>query len=272
MKFRNKIPFLGMMAFTVSALSIAASHGAVVAVPQDGDVFLGFRATSGDGSSFSYVINLGQYSQFSSQTPGSTVGLSGLGDVGADLVSLFGSGWNNNANVKWGVFGRDDSGTVALYTSREEQSVGTQSLPWASRSLSQRQSTSSKIGGVIFSSNGFNGSESTLNSSVAVIQSNTVSGSPNQASYSYQVTNGATDFGTTSGWSNIEGGFGNGTAGTALDIYQINASGVNSPGYLTISNSGSLSFTSVPEPSAALLGAAGVFMLLSNRRRSLATV
>lgn len=263
--------FLGMATVTVLTMGIDSSHAAVVAQPADGDLFLGFRATAGDGSSISYVVNLGQYSQFSGQAPDSTVSLSGIGDIGSDLVALFGSGWNTSSNVKWGLFGRDDTGTVALYASREQSSVGIQGTAWATRSLTQRQSTSSKIGTVIFGINGFNGSQSTLNSTVAVVQNNTVSGNPNQASYSYQVTSGATDFGTTSGWSNIEGDFGGGAAGTALDLYQISAAGVTSPGFFTIGSGGALSFTTVPEPSAALLGAAGTLLLVSRRRRSSAS-
>ncbi len=268
MKFRNKVSLLALAVFTSG---IVSSQAAVVAQPVDGDVFLGFRATTGDGSSFSYVVNLGQYSQFSGQAAGSTVNLSGIGDIGSDLVAIFGSGWNTSANVKWGVFGRNDTGTVALYASREQSTVGTTGTAWATRTLSQRQSTSARVGAVIYGINGYNGSQSTANSSVAVLQNNTTSGGPNQASYAYQVTNGVTDFGTTSGWSDIEGDFGSGVAGTALDLFQINSAGVTTPGFFSIGSGGTLSFTAVPEPSAALLGAAGTFALLTRRRRSLAS-
>ncbi|RYD78844.1 MAG: hypothetical protein EOP84_13775 [Verrucomicrobiaceae bacterium] len=270
MKFRNKMAFLGMAVLTVMTVmtaGISSSQAAVVAQPSDGDLFLGFRATSGSGSSYSYVVNLGQYSAFSGQAPGSTVSLSGIGDIGADLVAIFGAGWNTSGDVKWGLFGRDDTGTVALYASKEQEVVGVTGDAYATRTLSQRQSTSSRVGTVIYGINGFNGSQSTLNSTVAVRQENVVSGTPNQASYNYQVTNGVTDFGTVSGWTDIEGDFGNGVSGTALDLFRISSAGVTSPGFFSIGSGGSLSFTSVPEPSAALVGAAGALVLLTRRRR-----
>lgn len=268
MKFRNKVSLLALAMLTSGILS---SQAAVVSVPVNGDVFIGFRSTAGDGSGISYVVNLGQYSQFSGQAAGTTVNLSGIGDIGSDLVALFGAGWNTSANVKWGIFGRNDLGTVTLYSSREQSTAGTTGTAWGARSLSQRQSTSSRVGTVIFGTNGYSGTESTLNSSVAVVQQNTVNGTPNQASYAYQVTNGVSDFGTTSGWSDIEGDFGGGVAGTALDLFRTNSAGVDTPGFFTIGTGGALSFTAVPEPSAMLLGAAGTFVLLTRRRRSLAS-
>lgn len=268
MKFRNKV---SLLAVAVLASGIVSTHAAVVAQPTDGDVFLGFRATAGDGSSYSYLVNLGQYSQFSGQTAGTTVNLSGIGDIGSDLVSIFGAGWNTSADVKWGIFGRDDQGTVSLYASREQSTVGTTGPAWGARSQSQRQSTSSKVGTVIFGINGYNGSQSTLNSTVAVLQNNSVTGGPNQSSYAYQVTSGVTDFGTTSGWNDIEGDFGSGVAGTVLDLFRTSSAGVETPGFFTIGSGGALSFTAVPEPSAMLLGAAGTLALLT-RRRSLASI
>jgi hypothetical protein len=268
MKFRNKV---SLPALAVVASGIISSHAAVVSVPTDGDVFIGFRATSGNGSGISYVVNLGQYSQFSGQAAGTTVNLSGIGDIGSDLVTLFGAGWNNSANVKWGIFGRNDLGTVTLYSSREQSTVGTTGPAWGARSQTQRQATSSRVGTVIFGTNGYNGLESTLNSTVAVVQNNAVNGNPNQASYAYQVTSGATDFGTTSGWNDIEGDFGSGVAGTALDLFRTSSAGVDTPGFFTIGSGGALSFTAVPEPSAALLGVVGIFALLTRRRRSLAS-
>ncbi|RYD23870.1 MAG: hypothetical protein EOP88_02415 [Verrucomicrobiaceae bacterium] len=268
MKFRNKV---SLLAFALLASGIVSSQAAVVSLPADGDVFIGFRATAGNGSSLSYVVNLGQYSQFSGQGAGTTVNLSGIGNIGSDLSTIFGAGWNTSANVKWGIFGRDDQGTVALYSSREQATVGTTGPAWGARSQTQRQSTSSRVGTVIFGTNGYNGSQSTLNSTVGVILENTVNGTPNQSSYAYQVTSGVTDFGTTSGWNDIEGDFGNGVAGTALDLFRTSSAGVDTPGFFTIGSGGALSFTAVPEPSAMLLGAAGTLLLVTRRRRSLAS-
>jgi len=269
MKIRIRIPLSGMTALAAVALGFGPARAAIVATPVDNDIFLGIHATGGTGSSVSYLVNLGQYSQFASQASGTTVSLSGLGDIGTDLVATFGANWNTRADVKWGIFGRDNSGTVSLFSSREEQNVGTPGPAWAAISLTRRQNTSSSVGTVLLGINGYNGRESTPNSTVAVLQDN---GSSSTASYNYQVVTGASDFGTTSGWSNIEGDFGGGTSGTALDLFKISASGVTTPGFFTIANSGGLSFTTIPEPSAGLLGAAGVVLLLTNRRRRLASI
>ena len=268
MKFRNNIAGLGLAALAVAALGLASAQAALVATPVNNDIFLGVHATGGVGSSFSYLVNLGQYSQFANQTPGTTVTLSGLGDIGADLVATYGANWNTRPNVFWGIFGRSTAGQITLYASKEQEIVGTTGTPWQSLSSTQRGSTSSQVGTPIFGTNGFDGRESTANSPFAVVQDNAAAGT---AAYAFQVTNGVSDFGTTSGWENIEGDFGSGTAGTALDLFRIDSTGVTTPGFFTINDSGSLSFTAVPEPSAALLGAVGAFLLLSNRRRQHAT-
>jgi len=77
--------------------------GAVV--PADGDVFLGIRNTT---ASSAYVLDLGSMDQFINayNSKGSltfnSISSSGLF---SDLNSLLGTGWYNNSNVKFGLFG-----------------------------------------------------------------------------------------------------------------------------------------------------------------------
>lgn len=257
-----------------AALAITPAFAATVANPVNNDIFLGVRATGGVGGSSSVLVNLGPYSAFSNQetsNPYTTVALDAIGDIGADLVATFGANWNTRGDVQWGIFGRSSSGLVITYGSREQTSPGTVGEAWAVQDQTARNSASSAIGSVLTGTGGYRNSNATLNSAFATVQSN----SGQASSYAFQVgTAGTTDFGSLSGWGSIEGNFGNGVSGTALDLFKFYATdgtgltdSVTSPGFFTISNSGGLSFTAVPEPSAALLGAAGVFMLLTNRRR-----
>ncbi|MGC4017479.1 MAG: hypothetical protein QM755_23640 [Luteolibacter sp.] len=251
------------------ALGLATAEASVtVAAPTSGDIFVAFRATDGQGSSTSYIVNLGQYSQFRDATPGTTITLS-TGDIGADLVATYGSEWNTRGDVSWSIFGVTPGASPTLYASKEQTTVGIPSDPWIALSSSNRSSTANQITPVLQGLGGYQGSTSTDNNDAGVLQTNSSSAS----SYYKQVgTAGTTDFGTLSGWSSIEGDFGSGTAGTALDLYRIGSTGVTSPGYFTISDSGVLSFTStvapVPEPSVTVAAAAGLLLGVSRRRRS----
>ncbi len=262
MKFRNTIQLFGIIAGLV--LAATPLHAAVVADPAPNDIFLAFRASGGTGAATSYIINLGQYSQFRNQEAGTTVSLGSIGNVGLDLVATFGSNWNTRGDVSWGVFGVFNSVNSSVFASREQSTPGLSSVPWTALDADGRNTTASAITSVLEGTNGFKGRQSTLNSTVAVIQPNTGEAS----SYNKQVATGGTnDFGSFSEWSSIEGDFGGGAAGTALDLYRIAATGVTNPGFFTIDNSGLVSFTAIPEPSAALIGAAGLTLLITNRRR-----
>ncbi|MES2658880.1 MAG: hypothetical protein V4689_09690 [Verrucomicrobiota bacterium] len=245
------------------AISASASFAATVANPQSNDIFLGFRASGGTGASTSYLVNLGPYSQFSGAAPDSTISLSGVGDIGADLVATFCANWNTRQDLSWGIFGVGSSSSATVYASKEQSTPGTPSEPWTLLDTTTRSSTYSQITSVINITGGYRGRESTANSTVGVLQSNSAQAS----SYNYQVaTNGTTDFGSVSQWSSIEGDFGSGVSGTRLDLFRINASAVTSPGSFSIAPTGSLSFTAIPEPSAALMGLAGTALLLIRRR------
>lgn len=275
MKFRKHLPLSGLTALAAAALANMPAFAATVANPVNNDIFLGVRAAGGVGGSSTLLVNLGQYSTFASQQtnndPYTTIALGGLGDLGADLVATFGANWNTRSDVQWGIFGRSSSGLVITYGSREQTTPGTVGEAWPIQDQTARTATSSAIGSVLNSTGGYRNSTATLNSAFATVQAN----SGQASSYAFQTgTAGTTDFGSLSGWGTIEGNFGNGVSGTALDLYKFYATdgtgltdSVTSPGFFTFSNSGTLSFTSIPEPSAALMGAAGVFMLLTNRRR-----
>jgi hypothetical protein len=262
MKFSSNIHHLGTVVLA-AALASSISHAAVVATPQNNDIFLGFRASGGLGSSASYLVNIGQYSQFRDLTPGASISVNGIGDIGADLVANFGANWNTRNDLFWGFFGVSNTANPTVYASGDSAGAG-----WPALDQLSRGNAASNLVSVIKGVNGYQGRQSTLNSSVAVLQTNTGSSS----SYNFQVaTGGTSDFGSLTEWSSIEGDFGNGTAGTSLDLYQIASTGVTNAGTFSISDSGSLGFTAaIPEPSAALMGVAGTLLLVTNRRRKTA--
>lgn len=248
---------------TAVVLAFTPAKAAVVANPANNDIFLGFRASGNQGATISYLVNLGQYSQFRDAAVGSTLTLS-LGDIASDLVANFGANWHTRQDVSWGLFGVSNTVNPTVYASREQSVVGTPGIAWASLDSIARGTTASSIVSVLSGTHGYQGREATDNSPFAVIQENSTGAS----SYNRQVaTPGTNDFGSLSEWSSIEGDFGGGAAGTALDLYRIGSLGVTSPGYFTISDIGIVSFTAVPEPSSLLLGAAGAVALLGVRRR-----
>lgn len=243
---------------------LASATAAVVAEPANGDIFLGFRASGGDGSATSYLINLGQDAVFRNAVPGTTITLS-LGSIGTDLANTYGTTWYDRDDLYWGVFGVRDSSSPAVYGSQEQITAGSPTTPWPALSLTARNSVTSQINSVLTQTGGYRGSQATLNSTVAVLQPNSGAAS----SYNFQVANGGTDFGSLSQWGSIEGNFADGTEGTVLDFYRISGSAtpVQLLGQFTINDSGTITFTAVPEPSAALLGGLGTLVLLNRRRR-----
>ena len=256
-----------LLALAGSLVGIAHSSAAIVAAPSSGDVFLAFRASGGTGASTSYIIDLGQGSQFSTAVPGSTITLNPIGDIGADLVATYGANWNTRSDLFWGVFGATDTVNPTLYASHERTDVDTQSGAWPQLTQGARSSVKTEILSVTSGINGYQGSEATLNSAFATLQSN----SGQASSYNFQVTNGGTDFGSQSQWSSIEGDFGEGVANTTLDLYRLRSSApaVGYLGSFGLDSGGELSFTAVPEPSLSLLGVVGTTLLVIGRRRRL---
>ena len=249
----------------IGATSTGAS-GVTLATPPAGTLFLGFRSSGGQGASTSYLVSLGSDLTYRNAAPGSSFAVSGLGDIGADLVSAYGNNWSSREDLFWGIFGVRSSVNSTVYASRAQTSVGVPSLAWPDLNATSRNGTAGAITSVLEGTGGYTGSDSTPNSPVATFQSNSSSAS----SYNFQVaTPGTTDFSSLSQWTSIEGSFGSGPSGTALDLYRVAGAGVSRTGTFTINSSGDVQFAApVPEPATALLfGLAGLSFLL--RRRAL---
>lgn len=236
------------------ALSVLPSSAALTPAFVEGDIFVGFRAGADPGGSKSYLVKLGNEA-----TSFNSTGALTLGNLGADLskVENYGADWATRPDLFWGVFGvKDTAASPTLFVSRPRPDASTPAEPWPALTLSKRLSVSGQINSVIQSGTGGSGSspsyiqlQATTNSAVAGFQEN----GNGPSSYNWQVTaNSPTDFGTTSGWSNIEGEFSAGPAASVLDVFKISRiAGVETVslfGTVSISASGVITFT---KPSAA---------------------
>lgn len=236
-------PFLKNVTLTLGVLacSLLKTAAATVPNPVSGDIFLAFRAAGGQGGSTSYIVNLGQDTAFRSAALGTSFTVNTGGNIGLDLTAAYGAGWAARGDLFWGVFGVRPSASSIVYGSRERSATGTAALAWTALDATARNATAGQITSVQESVGGYRGREATANSPVAALQPN----SADASSYFKQVaTPGTTDFGSLSEWSSIEGDFGGGVTGTALDLFRIAGSGVSRVGHFTISGTGTLTFTS----------------------------
>lgn len=234
---KHAIAFVSPLIFA-SAFSSAAQ----VDAPANGDIFAGFRASTGTGANYSYLINLGSYASFAAVAPGTSIDVINVGaDLSADSApGGFGTSWNSRNNLFWGVFGTDSRDAISVYGSRPRSNVSTPSAMRTALNSTQRTNTASAMGSVIAGGTGaFNVSEATANSTKATYQFNDSIAS----SYNFQVS-GNNDFGTLNAWSTTETNFNGGVASKALDLYAFpDNSTVIRVGYFTINSVGLIRFT-----------------------------
>lgn len=240
---------------------IVNGRAAIVAAPAAGDLFLAFRVEGGTGANTSYLINIGSDTGYRNAAPGSTQALSLVG-VGADLTATYGESWSTRADLKWSVFGARLSVNSSLYATNAQPPAGT---PAASLQPLTQQARNATAGSVIDVITGYSLGESTSNNPLGTFQTNAATDS----SYFKQVaTQGTTDFGSLSQWDSIEGNFGGGAAGTALDLFRVGGTGVSNLGTFTINNTGGVSFAAaVPEPAVPVFAAVGALALAARRKR-----
>lgn len=226
----------------LAALAVVGQPAHAALTFANGNLYLGFRATGGTGATSDYVVNIGPASNFSTNL---TLALTG---ISVDLTNTFGSNWNTRSDLQWSIFGGTSSPNNILWGTKERTyPTLAQTAPIVRRANGAQGTTFSSIQafGLAYE----NSTEST-NLSGATIQ---LAASTN--SYASYYTSG-NDF----GWTNLEGSFANGTAGSVLDLYNLlPAAGGNGTyvGSFTLNNSGALTFSvaAIPEPSTyALLG------------------
>lgn len=239
---RTLLRLLG--ALTLTGASIAA--GATVTVPDNGDIFLGVRASGGQGSGVSLLINVGDDTTFRNAAAGSTVSLS---NVGTELTTAFGANWSTRSDLTWAFFGARNQTNPATYGTRSQSPVGLPAPSFPAQDLSQRTATKNQIISVVDAYGQLDQFNSNAN---AALQTNGL----NSGSYSFQVGSaGTSDFGSLSQWVSIEGDFSAGASGTVLDFFRYAGSttvpATERLGSFEISSAGALSFTRSLAPGIA---------------------
>ena len=228
-----------------------------------GDVFLGFRATSGQGNTKTVLIDVGNFSRF---TAGG--GSIAIGNFGAELGDTFSSSWNALDSVLWSGIAYD-SATKSLFNTIAEVTLGVAPAGYPSRSGTQQNSTGAQIANVGFQFNvGLVGGEA---STVPANSGNTII--ENDSDTNYWVAANRTPTWGVAGW-NLEGNFGAGTgaAVATLAFYRIaptpGGTGGVFLGTFSINDTGSVIYTpAVPEPGTALFLGLGAIGLFVRRRR-----
>jgi hypothetical protein len=262
----NRTRHLVIVSLAVFAVVFCESSSRAAALAYtDGDLLLGFQAVDGTGATQDYLVNIGKASTFRDATTAFNLS---LGNIAVDLATTFGDDWNTRPDLFWGVFGAvqdtpvNGDGAWTLYAGKVELSIGTIAQAYNRGSVSTQSAPASKIGqvGFWYKTN----YTSTANSSVAAIQN--VSDANSYAQY--QTNGGLTSFAYFNG---AQGNFGSGTAGTALDLFRM-ATGSSSTkgtyeGTFTISDSGVVSFSPIPEPATWMMLAFGIGFLVLRRKR-----
>ena len=105
MKIKSVI--LAIFLALASSTFFQPANAAPVPLPEDGDLYMGFRSTTATNE---YLWNIGQYTQFDSQPVGTHLL---LGNIQTDLTTVFGANWATDMNVQWG-----SAGTLDVTSSR----------------------------------------------------------------------------------------------------------------------------------------------------------
>jgi len=295
-----KILSLSASALTLTAaLLLAPSTSKATLVYNDGDLLLGFTATSGTGSSVDYLVDLGSATNYiagGSFATGAPVKLT-LGNIGADLAATYGAGWATNANLIWSINGTqrlagNGFAKNTAFGSLPESTVGVQTIAPPQPSVSSASNLTGKLlsqsGSYALGSTNTNGGGlangdqvQSTNSTVALFQP--VGFSQSYASYQPNGVNtsGATAYGYYNP-GNLND-FTNGVGGSVADLYELGsgATGVNYLGVFQFDNSGNLYFDSAspssasfplsqtPEPTSfAMLAIGAGFLGMARRRRA----
>ena len=246
-----------------------------------GDLLIGFWATSGNGSTKDYLIDIGPASNFDSLAAGASITLassstSAIGNINADLMSTFGSNWSSDPNLFWGAAAIQNTGdpTDTVYVSDPESTPGTIQQPgWTSNTPSTLGGVKGKIDGDV--GNSMKQDTVTTSSSDAAIQNDS-----DTNSWESWMDGGAnSSVGTAFSYfqGNIGGAFDNAgtTSGdTPLDLYQLipGTSTTRQSNYedtFTIDSSGDITITNevaVPEPGTFGMFFAGVGALFVIQR------
>jgi hypothetical protein len=275
-KYRDRAAILAIASLVLTA---AASHAQTQISTNNGDLILGFRATSQAGvnnPTYSFEVDLGQFSTINNaaianggtislNTGGTLYGSNG-GLAQADLTTVYGSAWSQaGSTVAYSVaanYGAASDGYSTFSTAGNGTTNQFHGSGFSGR-------ISGEIGGITGSYNTIGG-----------LSSGTVFASPNAVALSNA---------SPGSYKSAEGGanpyYGAFTINPELsvlssnqlklDYYNSTASTVTTAGYFSLDSEGDLSFITaspVPEPaSATMIGLFGIVCTSLRRRRRDAT-
>ena len=274
----------------VLACSATAARAQSTVVATASDLILGFHATNpgnGAGTDKNLEIDLGNVGQFYNLAANTTVT---LGNLRADLESVYDVVWNARDDLSWGLAGTTGSATgttiggvtiaaKTLWAGKTETTAGVQATAWNRGSTFAQQGTANTIAALYTGATGsLNGKTSTTNSATSTVLDNSTSGSWSKqegtTAAAFGGFNPASSFDASTDFLSIVGSF------AVIDLFELqpgSGAGVYK-GSFALSNDGVLQFSNnaatfalsaIPEPSAfaALLGAA-MLALAAVRRRA----
>jgi hypothetical protein len=257
-----------LLALAGLALATSAAQAAVT-YAQD-DLILGVRST---GTTEFLIVNLGSAANYAAAT--SNITIPTVTNIDAQLKAVFGSGWNTDATLSWGlVAGIPSSGTAVGSDSAKTVYLGKPESPLYTQGSTQNLSSSAKgtisgkidaVGGQFASYNAMTGSNG-----AAFRQPNTDSPSSN---WGAQV---AVSFGAGTAFQ--EASDAAGIDNTIIDLFRWQGTNTTNTstyeGSFQIGSNGDLTYSNtvptpaaVPEPSRALLVGAAFGALALRRRR-----
>ncbi len=250
-------------------MTASTSQAALTYTP--GDIFLGFRSTDTNVTQ-SYLVNIGAGSSYRDATATFQVA---VGTIASDLGVVFGSGWATDPKVIWGVVGTNSSSPTGTFdgdpTRTLYSSLGSDgTIPLADLTGLSRQTSASQFapaGKIITMKDNWLAFSATSTATAANAAFTTASDA-----FSYtSLAGAAVPFGYFS--TGMEGNFGNGAAGTSLDLFRTaprvgTAAALGSyEGTFTLSGSGTLTFNVVPEPTGVVCLALTGLAFGARRRR-----
>ncbi len=249
----------------------------------NGDMILGFQASSGQGSSINVFFNLG-----SGVAARDNPSIGSLGNISTALSNAYGVNWYSRTDLYFGVLGNLNFGpntgfgsqaavngdpSRTFYVSTPGATPGSGTLysagAFGGSALGSAGNALSGMEGVFGTSSNY----TTSAANEAVIDNSTALPSVSGNSWSGLVTTTGTALNTFTG---VQQSFGQGGSATYADIQRVLStnSGANPTGVvgggtyettLAIGSDGSISL--VPEPSSGLLTAAAGLALAFRRRR-----
>ena len=273
----------------VGTVFATATPSQAVITYSDGDLILGFRATSGQGASTDYLVTLGNAATilaFTTPKPFT------LGPTATDLSSIFVSNWFNRSDVLWSVSGLqkvagNGFANNTMFATRSDTlngPLGTNTTtPWTTPSSFAAGTPAGKIQSMAQKySLGTTGSaaatdqmESTAAPGALIQPTSQINSYASFQPFGINTT-GASAYGYFVDANGIEGNFTNGTTASILDLYRLTPAAGSPPapfvGNMTINNAGTVTFfpAGVPEPTTMFgLAAGGIVLIARRRARSL---